>query len=312
MDWADLIFILLAALLTIVAATLWQQRRLQLQQRHLDGLRWCGTLLELVLRMQQHRGMASALLAGDPGFRTGLAGKRREVEVLLLALQALPADSDASIRQVAEHELPELKLRWDQLCRELDGLTACNSMTRHSAIIGTLLAWLRGIGESCLNVRAMAGAGRLDFIVPVFVERLPALSEALGQIRALGSAVAAAGKLEPAQRVQLSFLIHRINELLGRSESALQHAGLQRNAEVERSFATVRERVQELLDMVCSDLLEPHRLKIAPAQYYATASQAIDAIFVLASLLRRRMHSDSIGAAADSRHDHRVGTPLVR
>ena len=70
---------------------------------------------------------------------------------------------------------------------------------------------------------------------------------------------------EPAQRVYSRALIHRINELLGRNESALQHAGLQRMPKVERSFATVRERVQELLDMVCSDLLEPHRLKIAPS-----------------------------------------------
>ena len=130
MDWVDLIFILLAALLTIVAATLWQQRACNCSSGTWMAC-WCSTLLERwycacsSIAATWHRRCWPAI----PGFRTGLAGKRREVEVLLLALQALPADSDASIRRVAEHELPGLKLRWDQdYCRELDGLTACNSM----------------------------------------------------------------------------------------------------------------------------------------------------------------------------------------
>lgn len=314
----DLIYLMLMLLVSLAAVMAWLHHRRWLQQRHEDGLRWCGTLLELVLRLQQHRGMASALLAGDPGFRSSLAAKRREVDALFQSLLALPPDADSSIHQVAAQELPALHQRWLQLCADLDGLTPFVSMTRHTAVIGTLLTWLRGIGEACINTRSMAGEARLDFVVPVFVERLPVLSETLGQIRALGAAAAAAGKVGAAERVKLSYLVHRITELLGRSETALDHAGVLRNPEAARGFGDVRDKVQTLLDMVCRELLEPSDIRLAPMRYFAVATQAIDAVFALVHLLQQKLNgSEPRGsspavrpAAAETAHPA-LGKPLV-
>lgn len=289
MDGLNLIAALGGALLVASAVVVVLRHRSWLRRRHVIGLRWCGLLLELVLRMQQHRGMASAMLSGDASFRAALRHKREEIERLFLALQALPGDIDRSVANIAGHELPEIRKGWTGLCAQLDGLTPFTSMTRHTALIGSLLFALRNIGEICLSGRIARHDARLDMVVPVFVDRLPALSEALGQIRALGSGVTAAGNASAEERVRLSYLIHRINELLGRSESALEHAGLLKLAETAGGFAHTRERVGQLLDMVCRDLLESREVKVSPQDYFACASTAIDSVFALVAVLRQQL-----------------------
>lgn len=289
MDGLNLFAALGGVLLLASAVVVVLRHRSWLRKRHVIGLRWCGLLLELVLRMQQHRGMASAMLAGDDSFRTALRHKREEIERLFLALQALPADIDRSVADIASRELPELRKNWTGLCAQLDGLTPFTSMTRHTALIGTLLFDLRNIGEVCLSGRIARHDAGLEMVVPVFVDRLPALSEALGQIRALGSGVAAAGGASAEDRVRLSYLIHRINELVGRSESALEHAGLLKLAETASGFEHSRVRVGQLLDMVCRDLLEAREVKVSPQTYFACASTAIDSVFALVAVLRQQL-----------------------
>ena len=61
MDGLNLIAALGGALLLASAVVVVLRHRSWLRRRHVIGLRWCGLLLELVLRMQQHRGMASAM-----------------------------------------------------------------------------------------------------------------------------------------------------------------------------------------------------------------------------------------------------------
>ena len=289
MDGLNLFAALGGVLLLASAVVVVLRHRRWLRKRHVIGLRWCGLLLELVLRMQQHRGMASAMLAGDGSFRTPLRHKREEIERLFLAVQALPADIDRSVTDIASRELPELRKNWTGLCAQLDSLTPFTSMTRHTALIGTLLFALRNIGEICLSGRIARHDARLEMVVPVFVDRLPALSEALGQIRALGSGVAAAGSASAEDRVRLSYLIHRINELVGRSESALAHAGLLKMAESASGFEHSRARVGQLLDMVCRDLLEAREVQVSPQTYFACASTAIDSVFALVAVLRQQL-----------------------
>lgn len=294
--FGGMLLLLGSAILVVVRHHRW------LKMRHVFGLRWCGLLLELVLRLQQHRGMASAMLSGDASFRPSLRQKRAEIERLFLALSVLPANIDRSVENIALHELPELRQRWTGLCAELDSLTPFTSMTRHTAVIGSLLFALRNIGEICLSGRIARHDARIDMVVPVFVDRLPALSEALGQIRALGAGVTAAGCASAEDRVRLSYLIHRINELLGRSESALAHAGLLKLPEAASGFVCTRARVSLLLDMVCRDLLEPERVRVSPQSYFNTASTAIDSVFALVAVLQQQLafgleHSPPLAAS---------------
>ena len=133
------------------AAVAWYNHRRWLAERHEEGLSWCGTLLDLIMRVQQHRGMSAALLAGDKSFRESQLAKRREIDHLLAYLGTLPGDVDRTLSSISARELPALSERWQALCRDLDTLSSFESMTRHTALIGTLLTCLRSIGEACLS-----------------------------------------------------------------------------------------------------------------------------------------------------------------
>ena len=70
--------------------------------------------------------------------------------------------------------------------RRAGATDAADSIARHTELISQALNWLRAIGEASLS------AGPQDHgWVSALVDQLPALSEALGQARAISASVAA-------------------------------------------------------------------------------------------------------------------------
>jgi hypothetical protein len=191
MNW--IIYTMLAlAIFILMALTMVHRRRNWINaEKSLDKtLAACRSLLALVGNFQQHRGMSSALLSGDQGFKARLDAKGYEIERLIPSLREVARDESLRAHPcLTLNDLALFQFNWGQLREKLVGLSVEQSIAQHSFLIDQLLHWLAALGESRVEL-LLADSGARG-LVRNYASRLPALTECLGQARALGTSVAA-------------------------------------------------------------------------------------------------------------------------
>ena len=272
----ELIFSLLAVAASLLGWGLWHRRsrRAGEARNTLQGaLAACRLLLRLLMLLQQHRGLSSGWLAGNQGFAERMLERRREIDELLPRLaEAVRKDQESACPCITSNALSLFRFRWRETVDGLARATVEQNIAEHGALIGVVLEWLSGLGEARIALAApgAAPAGLADN----FAQRLPALSECLGQARAIGSSVAARRACSPVPRVRLMFLIGRAEAVLGRAWQAGEADPAQR-----RAAEAARQAVGELTATVRTRMLADEGVTVSPDVFFETATRSIDAVF---------------------------------
>lgn len=236
----------------------------------------CRQLLAMIKAMQRHRGMSSALLAGDRSFESSLLRLRIDLGRLLQeASQMAREESDMPWPCFTHNELSLLRHQWEKLVDELSKLSVEQSIARHSQLVGQVLDWLAALGEARLGLAFSSSlpAG----LAANYAHRLPALAECLGQARALGSSAAASGSCTPVARVRLMFLLNRAEGLARLIVDASLDGTVGQGGSAARAVADVRT----LLALIRNEILEPSRITLPATAYFEQASRTIDGLFGL-------------------------------
>lgn len=229
----------------------------------------CRSILALVSNFQQHRGMSSALLAGDQGFKWRLDSKGYEIDGLIPALRDLAKREGGRPHPcLTPNDLALFQFNWEQLREKLDGLSVEQSIAQHSFLIAQLLQWLSALGES--RVELLLKGEKDRSLVRNYATRLPALTECLGQARALGTSVAARRACSAVARVRLMFLI-------ARAEALLKQAGDTAERGLKADQASLA--VHEMARVIRTQMLLSSGISVAAPDYFAIATGAIDSVF---------------------------------
>lgn len=240
-------------------------------RRHvgLPALATCRGLIDLVMRLQQHRGMSSARLAGDRSFEGRMQQRRGDIEGLIPQLCAgFEREAEEFCPCFTGNDLRRFRCRWQELLAQLPESSVHDNIENHNRLIGQLLDWLAAVGESRIE---LAGESAVrSGLVRNFAMRLPELAECLGKARALGSSVAVQGACSPVARVRLIFLVGRAEILLKRAVEADPGIAAARSAE---------QKVQAMAAMVRREILPGAGVRVDSEHYFNMASQAIDAVF---------------------------------
>ncbi|HLO61404.1 MAG TPA: nitrate- and nitrite sensing domain-containing protein [Azonexus sp.] len=270
MNWLIYAMLALAIVILMVAAMLYRRRRWEHADKSLDGtLAACRSLLALVGHFQQHRGMSSALLSGDQAFRSRLDGKGREIEALIPTLREVARDEATRAHPcLTQNELALFQFNWGQLREKLSGLSVEQSIAQHSFLIDQLLQWLAALGESRVEVLLADRCSR--GLVRNYASRLPALTECLGQARALGMNVAAKRGCSAVARVRLMFLVARAEALLNQANEA-GRAG----PKAEKAALAV----QGMARVIRTRMLLSSGISVAAQEYFDIATVAVDSVF---------------------------------
>ena len=245
----------------------------------------CNVLLELAAHLQQHRGMSTAWLAGDHSFERRLSGKRGEIEPLIARLQQVALEENArSYPCFTPNDVTLWRHRWSMLVNELGTYTVEKSIATHSNLVAMLLNWLDAIGEA--RIALPMGDLLPDGAVRNFSHRLPQLTETLGQARATGSGVAAQGKCPAVARVRLMFLVSR-------AESLTEQA-----CAVDRQGEFAAQKVKSLASTIRTHMLGSQEVSVSAEEYFAEATQAIDAVFAWVHEGGRKLEEEIAQVAA--------------
>lgn len=270
MNWIFSLMLALAGAIVLVAAMLQRRRRWVEAGRSLTAtLAACRSLLALIGHFQQHRGMSSALLSGDRGFAARLEAKAREIDALIPSLREIARAECGRVHPcLTPNDLSLFQFHWGQLREKLNGLSVEQSIAQHSFLIDQLLQWLAALGESRVELLLDDATARGQ--VRNYASRLPALTECLGQARALGTSVAARRGCSAVARVRLMFLVARAEALLSQANEVGRHSPRGNQAALA---------VQEMARVIRTRMLLSSGISVAAQEYFAIATAAVDGVF---------------------------------
>jgi len=290
--WPIFVFVLLL-LSTLAAAWRWRLEQSR-NKKGLDSataLKTCELLLQLVREMQQHRGLSSAWLSGESSFLPRLQEKQSEIANLLPKIKRdARREGNRERAGLTANQFSLFAFRWQCLLDELPELGPEQNIARHNQSISRVLEWLTAMGEMYLEPRVLALSGQDGQLIGVarnFAQRLPQLSECLGQARAIGSTVAAKKMCPPVSRVRLMFLI-------GRAESLIEQAAMAEPG--GEGVAACRESIALLAHTVRTRLLLSTGVLVSASEYFDLSTRAIEDVFAWGSLCGRELEVALTGA----------------
>jgi nitrate/nitrite sensing protein len=270
-----LLSLALGALLTLVWGLLRRRsaRTIQARQTIHGALHACRLLMRLLMLLQQHRGLSSGWLAGNKGFAERMLERRREIDEVLPRLAvAVREEQECTCCCVSANALRLFRFRWGEIVAGLAQASVEQNIAQHGFLIGEVLEWLSDLGEA--RIALLASDHVPMSLGRNFAQRLPALSEYLGQARAIGSSVAARQGCSPVARVRLLFLVARGEAILAQA----WEAGAANPA--ERGAAdSARRAVGEMTAMVRTQMLLSSGVAVSSDRFFQVATRAIDAVF---------------------------------
>ena len=247
-------------------------------EKEQKGAAYLMPLKGLVANTQQHRGMMAALLGGDASFASKAEEKRKQIEDASKLVDE--ADSRYGQELDTSTQWKAIKDEWKGLLGKVNTLTPKESFAAHTILLGKLIGLMTQISESS-NLMLDP---ELDtyFIGDMLVNRLPVMSETLGQARALGSGIAAHGTASSDERVHLSVLQDNMQE----SFMAVQH-GIEMaskvNPETKNKVSADLERLQgaltSFIGTMGGEIINAEKITIAPKEYFAQATEVIGQVF---------------------------------
>ncbi|MFA7269511.1 MAG: hypothetical protein WC073_09225 [Sterolibacterium sp.] len=228
---------------------------------------------QLLVDLQQHRGMANAYLNGDSSFWSSMEKKQAAISQDIAML-----DDSCGRELMTPRRWDGIKNNWQILCEETRGLTQEESFHRHSMLIRAVLYSLGDVAERSQIV----GIGAADpALVNALWSDLPAVAEGLGQARGLGSGVAAKGDCSSVARIKLRFLEGRIGETMKWVSRDLTEIGIARTMDtsISRSWEETSQAVSEFLALLEGKIINVARPAIDAEHYFGAATKSLDKVF---------------------------------
>lgn len=237
----------------------------------LEGIRVNRLTKQLLLDLQQHRGMVNAFLSGDSSFKQKIEQKQAAIGQDIAALNVFHGQG-----LMTKKRWEDILTDWQALRAGCLALTAEDSFQRHSELVRAVLYSMGDIAERSQIVGMCAA----DFaLVDALWSKLPAVAEGLGQARGLGSSVAVKKYCSSVARIKLRFLEEHVREIMGLVNNELAHADLAQAGPLVQTWKETYSSVQEFLTLLDEKLIGAERPTIDAEHYFNAGTKALDAVF---------------------------------
>lgn len=276
-DYVSLLFLMASLFAGSAAAMLHKKRQMRLEhlRGQLHGIAITGALKKLLTQIQQHRGMVSAYLNGDQSFK--------------YKIPALQADIGRQLELIAgqlKHSPPHIPAfsgidgGWRRLYPSMPNLTKEESFEQHCLLIGSILNLIGDIAEhSQLHRESICPFG----LIEILWHLLPDTAEAIGQARAIGTGIAAAGHCQIIERIKLGYLVTRIRQTSVRVENGMAgtQTALAANHDFRLAYAAVRANIANLIGHIEGQLLAADKPAVDPSSFFDNATGTLNGVFGL-------------------------------
>ena len=276
---------------------------LRLAERELAGVEPAARTLTLLRLTQQHRGLSAGVLAGNTEMAASRDAKQAEVESAFdAALTALGALGDERLASHVDALAKEFRtVAIAVAARSIDGR---QSFERQTTIVDSQLVLLEDLSHAAGLVLHPTQKGW--FLQDALLRHLPHATEALGQLRARGSAALTRGELSGQDRAAIEALLTRARMHLRSAHKSMQialDADTGVRAAVERPFRAAIDSAEEGLRLADQRLLRTQNLDLRATDWFAATTQVIDAQFALVESAATALGEVLLADAARARRE---------
>ncbi len=290
--------LLLAALPTysFLAQELPSLKNTEIEQRGVQPLR---DMIDVIKYMQQHRGLSSIRLSGNA----------QAVDKLQNVARSL-ADSQAKIEaDIKSQALPATQEQWDKLTQRwaalgtklnASGTTRAESFEEHTAVIADAFK----VFSSILNdTKLILDPQPENYYLIVAANEVLSLSEAQGQLRAVGSGILASQSMSTQDELKVGVLLAQGLQAQTRARNSFEYSFAANDAVAAR----LKEQVlsadaasQKVMALAFEKLASASALDYSAGAYFQATTESIDQQLALADaglaligeLLDQRLKSD--------------------
>ncbi|HEU4843644.1 MAG TPA: methyl-accepting chemotaxis protein [Burkholderiaceae bacterium] len=273
-----LVLSLLCAVLVAIPLLLYvveSGKEVGVAQQEVQGIAPIRATMNAIRLAQQHRGLSAMVLGGDSSATERRRAKQQELATALTATDALFKGGD-----------PALYERYAKLRDEIGALTARveqgalsgqESFSAHSALIGRLMRF----NEALVDHYNLSLDPQFEtfYLIDSALVKSPALTEALGRLRAKGAGALAARTATPEQRITIAAMAATVAELYDGAANSLRKAS-DGDAAIKAQLDALQETSQAsgraVLQLVDRQIVKTDELTLAPAEFFNQITGAID------------------------------------
>jgi len=249
------------------------QSRLDFQSEQHEALHQLQHLRVVSDHLQRHRGMSTALIAGEQSFRAPLheLGQQLQQQIDRLASQPLAS-------------LPAAELflaGWSELRHNLLQRSAEDNLAMHTALLSRLAELAMQLSSE--HRLALDPHLASNYLSALLVTQLPQLTEVMGQSRAQASAMLSSGRRPPAVLQQLGINSY----LLEQNQTALQRS----LDEVYRHNPALRDELYQLgeaaaeavagFNELLRELVQSEYSRLSSEQLFNSSTLAIERVYAV-------------------------------
>ncbi|WP_017221443.1 nitrate- and nitrite sensing domain-containing protein [Moritella dasanensis] len=182
-----------------------------LRSQQITGFNIVTRLRELLSHVQQHRGISNALLNGDVSLTSRLTPLTLKVSNSIDGInkEFKAGDVDEQLQPLPRWE--SITEHWSRLSTKTNQLTSANNLQQHNKLILNILYFIDDIAEQHQIYKIVDAQG--EAMRHMWLELL-FTAENIGQIRAIGTGVAAANTCTSVERIRLNYLCHSLQQSL--------------------------------------------------------------------------------------------------
>lgn len=243
--------------------------------------RYLRVMHKIIQHVPQHRGMANAYLKGDYSFKPKMLEMQKLIIVELESLRRLVAESSSivNIKDVIEAEE-----KWVSIEQQVFSMLPADSFNKHTFLVTSFLNMMEDSSE-LTTMGSSKNSDKNKLLITAVIRDIPHLTEMLGQARGLGTGVAAQAECTVANRIKLNFIYNNGMKVLSETIKKLLDSHQANLSSNKPALDLCWEKTNNFLLCMKENLIEANKIDINPAQFYSTATEAIDVNFNLLSEL---------------------------
>lgn len=260
-------------------------------QQRLDALTLVKQLIRMIKAVQRHRGMSMGALGGNSLFRTELMQLQTQLERRLELVQAFAAQS---LNLLNQRERENLSNAWLTISRDWQQDAVIDNYELHCHLIEQLLSMVAALGkqlelptsQSLPDTHTAASTEPNNFpnrfkyleVLHFSTRLMPSVAEQIGRIRALSTYASALGYCDKDVSSKLRYAIQctRVNNEKLRHQTKRLEGLLDKDLSLLTQLKSYEIKLDFLLSMVESDVINPHQINADSNRLFMLASDIID------------------------------------
>lgn len=247
--------------------------------RERTGAEYFKPVMSLLKNTQQHRGLSGLVLNGAVEEKPKLEAKRQDVDKAVAAI-------DEMDRRYPELDLSKqwqvVKSGWQGVKSDVANLTPQERFKRHTLLVDNELKLIDAISDqSNITYDPTVDGYQLGFLA---TSRLPAITEYMGRVRAMGGNLLTLHKATQEDRSLLVGNLGIIQRQLAGARETLDKAyaaNSELKVKLDKPLLDAERRTDIALALVQKEIVQSETLGFSSVEYSTVLTDAINALFIL-------------------------------